>query len=189
MKPRLRENAPPKVYEPSQVSAEASLGTDVVIGAFCFVAAGAVIGRGTRIQCHTSVFRGVTLGEDVFVGPGAMFTNVKRPRAAIVRAPDFDATLVEDGATIGAHATLVAPVTVGRHAMIGAGAVVTKDVPPYAIMAGVPARLIGWACVCGERLVAGVRVPLRATCTACGRDYARTKEGGLGEKKKLSAPS
>lgn len=189
MQPRPPSDLPPKIYEPSQVSPEARIGQGTVIGAFCFVAAGAVIGRGTRIQSHTSVFRGVVLGEDVFVGPGAMFTNVKRPRAAIVRAPDFDETHVDDGATIGAHATLVAPVRVGRFAMVGAGAVVTKDVPPFAIVTGVPARVVGWACVCGERVAPGVRAPLRASCAACGRDYARTKEGGLVEKKKLSAES
>src|SRR5579883_2179384 len=130
MQRRERKGAPPRVHKPSVVSPDARVGADVVIGAFCFVAAGAVIGAGTRIQSHTSVWAGVVLGEDVFVGPGAMFTNVRTPRAAFPRAPalegeTWDETHVEDGATIGAHATLVAPVRVGRCAMVGAGAVVT----------------------------------------------------------------
>ena len=168
VKKRERTGAPAKVHAPSVVSPEVELGEDVVVGAFCFIAAGAVVGRGTRIQSHTSVWSGVRLGEDVFVGPGAMFTNVRHPRAAFPRAPHFDATLVDDGATIGAHATLVAPVRIGSCAMIAAGAVVTRDVPAHAIVAGVPARIIGWACACGETVARGVRRPRAATCTRCG---------------------
>src|SRR5271170_7768431 len=159
MQRRPRLGAPPRVYPPSVVAAGATLGTDTVIGAFCFVAAGAVVGAGTRIQSHTSVWDGVTLGHDVFVGPGAQFTNVHRPRAAFPRAPDWDRTTVEDGVTLGANATLVAPVRVGRHAMIGAGAVVTRDVPAHAVVVGNPARIVGWACVCGETLARGERPP------------------------------
>ncbi len=166
---RARTGAAPKIHPPSVVSPEATLGADTVIGAFCFVAAGAIIGAGTRIQSHTSVWAGVTLGEDVFVGPAAMFTNVRHPRAAFVRAGRWDETRVDDGATIGAHATLVAPVTVGRFAMIGAGAVVTRDVPDHAIVAGVPARIIGWACECGETVARGARRPRNAKCAQCGR--------------------
>src|SRR5262245_9098614 len=126
MKPRARAGAPPKIYPPSIVHPGARLGEDTVIGAFTYVADGAVIGAGTRVQGHTSVWDGVVLGEDVFVGPGAMFTNVRRPRAAWIRGPRWDATRVADGATIGARATLVAPVSLGRYAMVGAGAVVTR---------------------------------------------------------------
>jgi UDP-2-acetamido-3-amino-2,3-dideoxy-glucuronate N-acetyltransferase len=170
---RTRSSAPARVHEPSVVSKDAELGADVVIGAFCFVAAGAVIGAGTRIQSHTSVFAGVRLGEDVFVGPGAMFTNVRHPRAAFPRAPHFDATFVDDGATIGAHATLVAPVRVGKCALVGAGAVVTRDVPPHAIVAGVPARIVGWACECGETVARGERRPRSAKCARCGTALPR----------------
>lgn len=145
----------------------AALGTDVVVGAFCFVAGGAVVGRGTRIQSHTSVWDGVVLGEDVFVGPGAQFTNVRHPRAAFPRAPRWDRTVVEDGATIGAQATLVAPVRVGRCAMVGAGAVVTRDVPAHAVVAGSPARVTGWACECGETVARGARAPDDLRCQAC----------------------
>src|SRR5579864_7538638 len=129
-RPRLGE--PARVHAPSVVAEGARVGADAVVGAFCFVASGAVVGAGTRIQSHTSVWDGVVLGEDVFVGPGAQFTNVRHPRAAFPRAPRWDRTVVEDGASIGAQATLVAPVRVGRCAMIGAGAVVVHDVPPHA---------------------------------------------------------
>jgi UDP-2-acetamido-3-amino-2,3-dideoxy-glucuronate N-acetyltransferase len=176
MQPRARTGAPPTVYPPSVVSPEAKVGSDTVVGAFCFVAAGAVIGAGTRIQSHTSVWAGVTLGEDVFVGPGAMFTNVRHPRAAYSRAPHWDETWVGDGASIGARATLVAPVRVGRYAMVGAGAVVTNDVPPHAIVVGIPSRIVGWACTCGETLARGIEPPERARCALCGRVFVREGE-------------
>lgn len=149
------------------------LGTDVVVGAFCFVARGARIGSGTRIQCHTSVWDGVELGEDVFVGPAAVFTNVRRPRVKYPRRGGWDRTIVGDGATIGAGAVLVAPVRVGRGAMIGAGAVVTRDVPAHAVTMGNPARVTGWACACG-----GALAPERR-CTACGALYRDDGAGGL----------
>lgn len=165
---RPRLGAPARVYPPSIVLDGALLGTDVVVGAFCFVAAGAVIGPGTRIQGHTSVWDGVVLGDDVFVGPGVQFTNVRRPRAAFSRAPSWDRTSVENGATLGAHATVVAPARIGKCAMIGAGAVVTRDVPAHAIVAGNPARLIGWACECGETLSRDREPPALLRCDACG---------------------
>lgn len=169
MERRPRARAAPLVHPPSVVVPGAKLGLDVVVGAFCFVARGAVIGAGTRIQSHTSVWDGVVLGEDVFVGPGAQFTNVRRPRATFPRGPRWDRTLVEDGATIGAQATLVAPVRVGRYALVGAGAVVTRDVPAHAIVAGNPARIIGWACECGETVARASEAPPTFRCAACER--------------------
>jgi len=165
---RPREGRPARVVDTAVVQPGATLGEDVVIGAFCYVAAGAVVGRGTRVQSHTSVWDGVVLEADVFVGPAATFTNVKHPRARFVRAPNWDKTHVERGATIGAGATLVAPVRVGAHAMVAAGAVVTRDVPAHAIVAGVPARVVGWACECGETLPRASRTG-NAGCAACGR--------------------
>lgn len=174
----MKEGAEPKVWPPSVVQEGAAIAKDVVIGAFCFVAKGAKIGAGTRIQSHTSVWAGVELGRDVFVGPAATFTNVKRPRAHVSRAPHWDRTHVEDGATIGAAAILVAPVRVGSFAMIGAGAVVTRDVPSYAIALGNPARVAGFACACGERLFRGSR-PKRAQCKHCGVRFVPDRLGGL----------
>jgi UDP-2-acetamido-3-amino-2,3-dideoxy-glucuronate N-acetyltransferase len=169
MERRVRTGAKALVYPPSVVAEGARLGTDVVVGAFCFVAKGAVVGAGTRIQSHTSVWEGVELGEDVFVGPGAVFTNVRHPRAAFPRAPEWDRTVVEDGATVGAGAVLVAPVRVGRCAMVGAGAVVTRDVPAYAVVVGNPARVVGWACECGETVGRGEERPTGGECEVCGR--------------------
>ncbi|HLK40252.1 MAG TPA: acyltransferase [Polyangiaceae bacterium] len=166
-RPRLGE--PARVHPPSVVAEGARIGADAVVGAFCFVAKGAVVGAATRIQGHTSVWDGVVLGEDVFVGPGAQFTNVRHPRAAFVRAPNWDRTTVEDGATIGAQAVLVAPVRVGRCAMVAAGAVVTRDVPANAVVAGNPARVVGWACACGETVAHGPTKPASARCAKCGR--------------------
>lgn len=154
------------------------IGEDVVIGAFCFVAKGARVGAGTRIQSHTSVWDGVELGEDVFVGPAATFTNVKRPRARYPRAPNWDRTKVGDGATLGAASVLVAPVVVGPRAMVGAGAVVARDVPAGAIVVGNPAEVIGFACACGERLGRGRR-PKRVQCKHCGAWFAPDGAGGL----------
>lgn len=169
MRRRERPGAPPRVHEPSVVMPGAEVGTDVVVGAFCFVANGAVVGAGTRIQSHSSVWDGVELGEDVFVGPAAVFTNVRHPRAAFPRAPDWDRTVVGDGATLGAGAILVAPVRVGRYAMVAAGAVVTRDVAPHAVVAGNPARVVGWACECGETVARGEVKPAGAACPRCGR--------------------
>jgi UDP-2-acetamido-3-amino-2,3-dideoxy-glucuronate N-acetyltransferase len=166
MERRIRTGAAPVVHVPSVVAPGARLGLDVVVGAFCFVAHGAVVGAGTRIQSHTSVWDGVELGQDVFVGPGAQFTNVRHPRAAYRRGPAWDRTFVADGATIGAHATLVAPVRVGRFAVVGAGAVVTRDVPDHGIVVGNPARLLGWACECGET---ASREPGRPALLRCAR--------------------
>jgi UDP-2-acetamido-3-amino-2,3-dideoxy-glucuronate N-acetyltransferase len=169
MQRRRRTGEPARVHPPSVVLDGAQLGKDVVIGAFCYVASGAVIGAGTRIQSHTSVWDGVVLGEDVFVGPGAQFTNMHRARAAFPRAPNWDVTIVEDGATVGAHATLVAPVRVGKYAIVGAGAVVTRNVPAHGIAVGNPAQIVGWACKCGETVSRGKRKPKGAECKVCGR--------------------
>jgi acetyltransferase-like isoleucine patch superfamily enzyme len=172
MQRRPRTGSKARVYPPSVVAEGAELGDDVVVGAFCFVARGAVIGAGTRIQSHTSVWDGVELGQDVFVGPGAQFTNIRHARAAFPRAPRWDRTTVEDGATVGANATLVAPVRVGRCAVVAAGAVVIRDVPAHAVVAGNPARVIGWACECGATVARSVDPPALLRCDDCGRELA-----------------
>jgi UDP-2-acetamido-3-amino-2,3-dideoxy-glucuronate N-acetyltransferase len=104
------------------------------------------------------------------VGPGAQFTNVRHPRAAFPRAPHWDPTVVEDGASIGAQAVIVAPVRIGRCAMVGAGAVVVRDVPAHAVVAGNPARIVGWACECGETVARGEQPPRGAVCARCRRE-------------------
>jgi UDP-2-acetamido-3-amino-2,3-dideoxy-glucuronate N-acetyltransferase len=136
-----------------------------------FVGNGVVIGDRCRIQNNVSIFEGVSLEAGVFVGPSATFTNVSRPRADFPRKDRFEPTLVRAGATVGANATIRCGVTVGRGAFVAAGAVVTKDVPDFALVGGVPARRLGFVCLCGERLGESRR------CQGCGRRYAAAGDG------------
>jgi UDP-2-acetamido-3-amino-2,3-dideoxy-glucuronate N-acetyltransferase len=139
----------------------AHIGARCSIGQGCFV--GDVrIGDGCRIQNHVSIYDGVTLEDDVFLGPSCVFTNVKHPRAHVSRKDGYARTQIRRGATIGANATIMCGVTIGPYAMIGAGAVVTKDVPAHALVVGAPARRVGWACRCGETL------PASGVCARCG---------------------
>jgi UDP-2-acetamido-3-amino-2,3-dideoxy-glucuronate N-acetyltransferase len=132
------------------------------------VARDVVIGDNVKIQNNVSVYEGVVLEDDVFCGPSMVFTNVINPRSHVSRKHEYRPTLVRRGATIGANATILCGHTVGRFAFIGAGAVVTKDVPDYALMLGAPARVAGWMCKCGVRVtVAGSR----AACPDCGLLY------------------
>jgi UDP-2-acetamido-3-amino-2,3-dideoxy-glucuronate N-acetyltransferase len=162
-----------RIWHFSHVMPGARIGRDCVLGQNVFVGADVVIGRRVKIQNNVSVYEGVTLEDDVFCGPSAVFTNVVNPRSHVPRRREFRPTRVRRGATIGANATLVCGHTVGRYAFVGAGAVVTGDVPDHALVLGVPARVAGWMCRCGVRLVfrAG-----RARCRACGAGYAQRGE-------------
>jgi UDP-2-acetamido-3-amino-2,3-dideoxy-glucuronate N-acetyltransferase len=196
------------IHESSYVDDGAVIGDGTKIWHFCHVMPGAVIGErcslgqnvvvmpGTRIgnnvkiQNNVSIYEGVELEDDVFCGPSMVFTNVINPRSAVSRKHEYQRTLVRRGATIGANATVVCGVTLGEYAFVGAGAVVTKDVKPFALVTGVPARQVGWMCRCGERLpgtgngeqgtvtphgtsVPGspFPVPGRLVCSACGTKY------------------
>jgi UDP-2-acetamido-3-amino-2,3-dideoxy-glucuronate N-acetyltransferase len=130
--------------------AGARIGARCMLGQNVFVAGTARLGDGCRIQNNVSLYDGVELLDEVFVGPSAVFTNVRHPRAAVNRHANFEPTTVGRGATIGANATIVCGVTIGDYALVAAGAVVTRDVPPHRIVAGVPARSTGWICRCGE---------------------------------------
>lgn len=141
-----------KIWHFTHVMPEARIGTNCVLGQNVFVARGVVIGNNIKIQNNVSLYMGVELEEDVFCGPSCVFTNVSNPRAQIVRQHLYERTLIRRGATIGANATIVCGVTIGRYAFIGAGAVVTKDVADYALMIGVPARHTGWMSRHGHRL-------------------------------------
>lgn len=167
-----------KVWHFCHVMAGARVGTDVVLGQNCFVASGAVVGNGCRIQNNVSVFAGVVLQDCVFCGPSMVFTNVATPRAGVDRHDEFLPTLVGCGATLGANCTLICGKTIGEYAMVAAGSVVTRDVPPYRLVAGVPARPLGWVCRCGERLGLhpdeGPRA--KAECHRCGERYVLEDE-------------
>jgi UDP-2-acetamido-3-amino-2,3-dideoxy-glucuronate N-acetyltransferase len=140
-----------RIWHFSHVMAGARVGANCVLGQNVFVGAGAIIGDGCRIQNNVSIYAGVTLEADVFVGPSAVFTNVRTPRAAVDRRAELESTLVRQGATIGANATVVCGVTIGECAFVAAGAVVTRDVASHAVASGVPARRTGWICRCGAR--------------------------------------
>jgi UDP-2-acetamido-3-amino-2,3-dideoxy-glucuronate N-acetyltransferase len=157
-----------RVWHYAHVAAGARVGRDCVLGQNVYVASTVVMGDGCRVQNNVSLYDGVSLAELVFVGPSAVFTNVRHPRAEFPRRAPFLPTRVERGATIGANATVLCGLTIGAYAFVAAGAVVTADVPPHALMVGVPARRVGWACRCGERLV---EEPGGARCAGCGRAY------------------
>lgn len=141
-----------KIWHFSHVMGGARIGRRCVLGQNAFVAGGVTVGDGCKIQNNVSLYDGVVLEDDVFVGPSAVFTNVSTPRAFVSRRDEYRTTVVERGASIGANATIVCGHRVGAYALVAAGAVVTHDVPAYALVAGVPARRIGWVCRCGERL-------------------------------------
>jgi UDP-2-acetamido-3-amino-2,3-dideoxy-glucuronate N-acetyltransferase len=154
------------VLKGSRVGENCNIGQNVVIGPNTF------IGRNVKIQNNVSVYEGITLEDYVFCGPSMVFTNVFNPRSEIPRMNELRTTLVKRGATIGANATVVCGTTIGRYAFIGAGAVVTKDVPDYALMMGNPAKLSGWVCRCGEKLDAKKS---KTKCKSCGNVYAISK--------------
>ena len=141
-----------QIWHFCHVMSGARLGERCVLGQNVFVAAGAVLGDRVRVQNNVSIYDGLVIEDDVFLGPSAVLTNVSNPRAEISRRGHFEATRVRRGATVGANATVVCGVTVGRHAFIGAGAVVTRDVPDYALVVGVPGRRVGWMGRHGEQL-------------------------------------
>ncbi|MBC7545016.1 MAG: N-acetyltransferase [Candidatus Sericytochromatia bacterium] len=159
-----------QIWHFCHILAHTTIGTHCKIGQNVVIGPSVTIGNGCKIQNNVSIYPGVTLEDEVFCGPSMVFTNVSTPRSAIVRnSPEhWGRTLVKKGATIGANATIVCGHDVGRYAFVGAGAVVTKDVPDHAIVLGNPARLRGWACVCGVRLQGGETT---LACPDCGRTY------------------
>jgi len=177
------------VHESSYVDEGAQIGAGTKIWHFCHIMPGAVIGErcnlgqnvvvmpgarlgnNVKVQNNVSIYEGVELEDDVFCGPSCVFTNVLNPRSHVPRKHAYQRTLVRRGSSIGANATIVCGVTLGEYAFIGAGAVVTSDVPAYGLMVGVPARRVGWMCQCGERLPVSAGT---GSCAACGSSYAES---------------
>ncbi|MCE9601981.1 MAG: N-acetyltransferase [Gemmatimonadetes bacterium] len=181
----------PIIHESAYVDAGAQVGPGTRIWHFCHVMPGAVIGadcslgqntvvmngtrlgRNVKVQNNVSIYEGVEIEDDVFCGPSMVFTNVLNPRSHVSRKHEYRRTLVRRGASIGANATIVCGLTLGEYCMVGAGAVVTRDVPAYALVTGVPARRAGWVCACGTALRPDAG---RARCTACGSTYRLTDD-------------
>ncbi|MXP27967.1 N-acetyltransferase [Porphyrobacter algicida] len=160
-----------RVWHWTHVCSGARIGTDSSLGQGVFVANNVMIGNRVRIQNNVSVYDAVTLEDDVFCGPSMVFTNVYNPRSEVSRKTEYRTTLVERGATLGANCTIVCGTTIGRYAFVGAGAVVTTDVVPYALVVGVPARQIGWMSRFGERLDLPLDGCALARCPATGEAY------------------
>ena len=161
-----------KVWHFSHILPGVAIGEDCNIGQNVMIGPDVAVGRNCRIQNNVSLYKGVTIEDDVFCGPSCVFTNVFNPRAEISRKDEFRKTLVRKGATIGANATIVCGATIGAYAFIGAGAVVNRDVPDHALMAGVPARRIGWMSHAGHKLDENL------VCPVTGDRYAPAPEGG-----------
>ena len=164
-----------KIWHFSHVMGGAVIGERCNLGQNVVVMPGTRLGNNVKVQNNVSIYEGVELGDDVFCGPSCVFTNVMNPRSHISRKSEYRKTVVGKGASIGANATIVCGSTLGQYAFIGAGAVVTSDVPDFALMVGVPARRVGWMCQCGLRLEVKDG---RAACATCGAGYEE-KDGRI----------
>lgn len=158
------------------------IGKKCKFGQNVYIGQGVKIGNNVKIQNNVSVYPGVTLKDNVFCGPSMVFTNIINPRSAVVRNSDefYKKTLVKKGASIGANATIVCGNTLGKYCFIGAGSVVTKDIPDYALVYGNPASIHGWICECGEKLNGGLDKTKNISCVVCGKKYKLSKSGRPG---------
>src|SRR5215471_16218421 len=164
-----------KIWHFSHVMSDSKIGSRCNIGQNVVISPHVRIGNNVKIQNNVSVYTGVELEDDVFCGPSMVFTNVTNPRSHVSRKDEYRVTLVRRGASIGANATVVCGHNIGAYAFVGAGAVVTRDVPDYAMVVGNPARVVGWMCQCGIKLGLS-RDPARnetASCAACGTAYIK----------------
>lgn len=160
-----------RIWHFTHICAGAKIGNECSLGQNVFVANKVSIGNNVKIQNNVSVYDNVTLEDDVFCGPSMVFTNVYNPRSAISRKDEYRDTLVKRGATLGANCTIVCGITIGEYAFIAAGAVVNKDVPPFALVGGVPARQMGWMSKAGLRLNFTDSQPSQAKCKESGETY------------------
>ncbi len=163
-----------KVWLYSHIMSKATIGKNCQIGQNCYVGSKVNIGDGVKIQNNVSVYENVEIEDDVFLGPSMVFTNVVNPRSFISRKHEFKNTKVKKGATVGANATIVCGITLGEYSFIGAGATVTKDINDFALVVGVPAKQIGWVCICAVQLEEQNK---GFACPDCKKKYIRTSEG------------
>jgi UDP-2-acetamido-3-amino-2,3-dideoxy-glucuronate N-acetyltransferase len=161
-----------KIWHFTHVMKNSRIGANCNIGQNVVVSPEVVIGNNVKIQNNVSVYTGCILEDDVFCGPSMVFTNVVNPRSHVVRKDEYKTTLVQKGASLGANCTIICGVTIGRYAFVGAGSVVTRDVPNYALVYGSPARLRGWICACGIGLDFDGND--MAKCRACGAQYMKS---------------
>jgi N-acetylglucosamine-1-phosphate uridyltransferase (contains nucleotidyltransferase and I-patch acetyltransferase domains) len=163
-----------KIWHFSHIMKDSAIGENCNIGQNVVISPGVTIGNGVKIQNNVSVYTGVICEDGVFLGPSCVFTNVVNPRSFIERKAEYRPTIIGKGASIGANVTIVCGHNIGKYALVGAGAVVTKDIPDYAMVVGNPARIAGYVCQCGEKLSFNND---EACCNACGKEYS--KEDGL----------
>ena len=163
-----------KIWHFTHIMAGARIGENCILGQNVFVGSGAILGDNIKVQNNVSIYDGTVLEDDVFCGPSMVFTNVFNPRSFISRKKEFRKTLVRKGATIGANVTVICGNTIGQYAFIGAGAVVTKDVPDHALVYGNPGKVKGWICQCAEEITFRSG---KAVCHACGKKYKKDRIG------------
>lgn len=163
-----------KVWHFTHIMPNCQIGNDCNIGQNVVISSGVTLGNNVKIQNNVSVYTGVICEDDVFLGPSCVFTNVINPRSHVSRKNEYKETLVKQGASIGANATIVCGNSIGKYAFIGAGTVVTKDVPDYALMVGNPARQLGWMCQCGEKINFEAQ---HAVCMVCSKKYSKNDFG------------
>lgn len=159
-----------KIWHFSHIMSGCEIGEKCNIGQNVVISPKVKLGKGVKIQNNVSVYTGVICEDDVFLGPSCVFTNVVNPRSFIERKSEYRETRISRGASVGANVTIVCGHSIGKYALIGAGAVVTKNIPDYALVVGNPARILGYVCKCGERLNFKGN---RAKCNACGEEYTK----------------
>lgn len=176
-----------RIWHFSHVMRDAQIGENCNIGQNVVISPYVVLGRNVKIQNNVSLYTGCILEDDVFCGPSMVFTNVINPRSHVSRKDEYKRTLVCRGASLGANCTIVCGITIGRYALIGAGSVVTRDVPEFALMYGNPARIKGWVCACGVKLKLDVNNGYEAArCESCSKQYVRNGNSVFDETSVLS---
>jgi UDP-2-acetamido-3-amino-2,3-dideoxy-glucuronate N-acetyltransferase len=165
-----------KIWHFSHIMSACTIGKNCNIGQNVVISPDVLIGNNVKIQNNVSVYTGVICEDDVFLGPSCVFTNVINPRSHVSRKDEYRSTLIKRGASVGANSTIICGNTIGEYALIGAGSVVTKDVPAYAIITGNPGRRTGWICKCGEKLMFHDK---KAKCPECGEEYLLSQNSAL----------